>query len=475
MAVVRDAEPVPFTEPAGVGVAGSWWSWRGRARARLFLMVRRWSAGRFSRSLHSIRPRRSYRPRLRRLLSSRSILSDLVLLFEPSRQYAVSEFEAGAFSSIESYGHLVRPFIDMKLFALHAAELRRSVARRAGLDLVAQGDTYRRGCYLFFRLDVAGRLWSAAVTAWRWAVDRFLDSPAGIRHAVGDGSSPWTLLAVDAVRRPSGTARGTARDEIAYDQPGPARCCGPSSAASGRRRSGPGRTCMVRVPRMRRAGLAIAAMASGWVLGVCLASPQTLAHVGGFEVRARTACCSQGEEGAGRRGTCRVAGSGRADRDGDGSLVISTPVRSPALEGPARARGGLRGTLGHVARAPAGVRQPAGSLINIFWLGLGFFGLTWLLDVLGSVTLWRLPGLNMMSHTRSASVRPSDSVLACVGLDAIGRRAVARRRWFWARRRFRRSFAFGALIARPRCPNRSPRNWNRPSPREGCREDSRSQ
>ena len=69
---------------------------------------------------------------------------------------------------------------------------------------------------------------------------------------------------------------------------------------------------------------------------------------------------------------------------------------------------------------------------NVFWLLLGFFGLSWCLNVPGLVHLLRLPGLNMMSHNRLVFATAfAILALAAVGLEALWQGWVERRRWFW--------------------------------------------
>jgi hypothetical protein len=69
--------------------------------------------------------------------------------------------------------------------------------------------------------------------------------------------------------------------------------------------------------------------------------------------------------------------------------------------------------------------------VNRFWCLLGFLGLSWCLNVPGLVQLWRLPGLNMMSHNRLVFAT-SFAILAmtAVGLDALGHGGIRRRWWF---------------------------------------------
>ena len=60
-----------------------------------------------------------------------------------------------------------------------------------------------------------------------------------------------------------------------------------------------------------------------------------------------------------------------------------------------------------------------------------FLGLSWCLNVPGVVDLLRLPGLKLMSHNRLVFVGSfAILALASIGLDALLRGEVSRRRWF---------------------------------------------
>ena len=70
--------------------------------------------------------------------------------------------------------------------------------------------------------------------------------------------------------------------------------------------------------------------------------------------------------------------------------------------------------------------------INLFWVFLAFFGLSWSLDVPVFVDLLRLPGLNMMSHNRLVFLTSfAILALAATGLENLRAGLTQRRWWFW--------------------------------------------
>ena len=262
------------------------------------------------------------------------ILSDLVLFFEPSRQYVVSEFKAGRFPLWNPTYYLVDTFVYVNYSPCtllnYCVRSPVVLAWTQLLQAVVTGVAPS-----VFSTGVAGRLLAGCGDGVVLAADRFFYSLAGIRHAVGDG-----LVAVDFVGRRSDRATavgvrrcGTGSDDVADDRPGRLDIAGQVLLASGLYAVWRWMELYGRVWRTRRAVLAIAAMAwdGTWALPGLAA---TLADVGVFRVRrpARRVAARARRSGRPwdlprcRKWFCPTAMGAR-------SSVISTPAPSPALEG----------------------------------------------------------------------------------------------------------------------------------------------
>jgi hypothetical protein len=112
-----------------------------------------------------------------------------------------------------------------------------------------------------------------------------------------------------------------------------------------------------------------------------------------------------------------------------GSVPIFPKWQRSLPESSAAAYAGLLTTLFVAPLAWCSRRHRS---FNLFWVGFGFFALSWCLNVPLLVHLLRLPGLNMMSHNRFVFVTAfAILALAAVGLDALWRGRVQWRWWFW--------------------------------------------
>jgi hypothetical protein len=170
----------------------------------------------------------------------------------------------------------------------------------------------------------------------------------------------------------------------------------------------------------------------GWGLGFLLAAPHLLPLLEYAQTGSRMVQRSEGTEERLPVGLAALPQVVLPDIYGateEGSAFI-TPGNEPNLmESTTAAYTGVLATLLVAPLAWCSRRHRA---INVFWIFLAFFGLSWSLDVPVFVDLLRLPGLNMMFHNRLVFLT-SFAILAltATGLETLLHGPIQRRWWFW--------------------------------------------
>ena len=170
----------------------------------------------------------------------------------------------------------------------------------------------------------------------------------------------------------------------------------------------------------------------GWGLGFLLAAPHLLPLLEYAQSGSRMVHRSEGTEERPPVGLAALPQVVLPDMYGTtekGSTFILPGYESNLTESTTAAYTGVFATLLVAPLAWCSRRHRA---INVFWIFLAFFGLSWSLDVPVIVDLLRLPGLNMMSHNRLVFLT-SFAILAltATGLETLLHGPIQRRWWFW--------------------------------------------
>jgi len=357
--------------------------------------------------------------------------SDLILLFEPSRRFAVSELRAGRIPMWTPYQFAGAPFIWPKFSPFCALQCcAESPIVLAWTQLVA-AIVAGLGTYAFCRRVLRVSFWPAALGAWCYPLTGFFVLWQGYPTSLPVYWLPWLLLAVDkAARRaspwaPIGLSAVTGLILVS----GQLDVAGQVLLVSGLYAL----WCLLDAYRGRwfqwQARSAVMALTFGWTLGFLLAAPYLLPVLEYTHTGARMARRSAGVEERPPVGLAALPQTVLPDMYG---AMMGGHVRfggGNQFESSAAAYTGVLATL---LVAPLAWCSRRHRSFNAFWAGLAFFALSWCLNMPGFVQLLRLPGLNMMSHNRLVFAA-SFAVLAltAVGLEALVRGSVRWQRWFW--------------------------------------------
>jgi hypothetical protein len=361
------------------------------------------------------------------------LLSDVIYVSEPSRRFAAAELHAGRLPMWAPNQYGGAPFIWPKFSPFHLlkcctpspgvlpyAELLAAVI--AGL-----------GAWCFCRQALGVAFWPAVICAWCYPLTAFFVLWQGFNTAVPVLWLPWLLLAVhQAVRGSRMALPGLSLVTALVLTSGQLDVGGQVLLSSGLYAV----WCVVDVYRKEwqawRVGRVCLALAVGWGLGFMLAAPYLLPVLEYTRTGARITQRSRGVEERPPIGLAalpqvvlpRAYGASEA-----GSLPMFPQGQRNLPESSGAAYAGVLATL---FLAPLAWCSRRHRFANLFWVFLGFLGLSWSLNVPLVVHLLRLPGLNLMSHNRFVFAAAfAILALAAVGLDALWRGSVQWRGWFW--------------------------------------------
>ena len=327
------------------------------------------------------------------------VLSDLVLLAEPNRQFALSEIRAGRWPTWTPYQFAGSPFAayaKYSPFGLLGSCVASPVVLAWSQLLLAVA--VGMGAYLFCRRVLKVGLWPAILAAWCWPLSGYFVFWQGYSAPFVVGWFPWILWAVNAaVRRTSRWAgAGLAVATYLVLTSGQLDVSGQVLLASGLyavwcfidEHGGEG--------FLRRVVPGLITVTSGWLLGFLLAAPYWLPVLEYSQTGARMARRSQGETERPPVGLAALPQTVLPDMYGstqDGSLWMP-----PEDEQKRQLRGK---STGEFERQPTpacwprcwwppwrGAADGTDRSIVSGWL-LGFLGLSWCLDVPGVVDLLR--------------------------------------------------------------------------------------
>lgn len=169
-------------------------------------------------------------------------------------------------------------------------------------------------------------------------------------------------------------------------------------------------------------------LALGWFVGFLIAAPHLLPLLAYSQTSARMARRTAGAEERPPVGLKALPQTVLPDVYGSIRAGSYRLTRDNEQESTAAAYAGVVATL---LLAPIAWCSRRRRSLNLFWTGASVFALSWLLNIPGFVQLFRLPGLNILSHNRLVFiVNLAVLAMAAVGLETLRKEAPRWRRWF---------------------------------------------
>lgn len=379
-----------------------------------------------------------YTPRTGKAGDTRDInreLVDLVLSMEPTRRFIGAELRAGrlALWNPHQFAGSRPPWPLLSPLWLLRAIVPSPVAIPwvALLAALVGG----MGMYRFCRRALLLSFWPSSIAAWAFPLTAFIVLWQGFPTAQQAVWLPWLLLAVHrtAYQRRRGAGIGLAVVTCLILLSGQLDIAGELLLFSALF----GGYCVLsrrrRLAHSRQHSHGHNTLWAGWLAGLLLAAPAILPVLEYSRSGARMERRSAGSEERPPIGLAalpqvilpRIWGSLLP-----GSVSVAPKGQGNTLESSAAAYAGLIATLFMAPLAWCSRRhRPA----IIFWTVAGFVGLSWCLNVPGLVSLFRLPGLRMLSYNRLTFGAGFAVVcIAAIGLDSLWRRRAAWRSWHWA-------------------------------------------
>jgi len=371
-------------------------------------------------------------PETQEIVPQNLILSDLALQWEPLRQNAVTEFQAGRLPMWSPYQYTGAPAVWPKFSPFMLIKCSMASPIIIAWAQLCAALVAGMGMYVFCRRVLGTGFWAAAFPAWCYPLTGFFVFWQGFPTCGAIYWLPWLLLVIDrGVRRPglSGLIGVTATTAIlvvsgAIDVAGQALMIGGLYAI----------WCWLdehrRHPLQRKASAAVLTIVCGSLLGILLAAPYLLPAIEYAKTGARMERRGAGEEERPPVGLSAIPQAVLPDMYGASDNSSFRITFENQYESSAATYTGVMATLLVAPLAWCSRRQRSR---NIFWGCLILFGLSWCMNVPGLVQLLRLPGLNMMSHNRLVFASSFALLaMAAVGLDALGQGEAHWQKWFWA-------------------------------------------
>jgi hypothetical protein len=360
-------------------------------------------------------------------------LSDQIFQFEFQRRFAADEFRAGRIPLWDPYHYCGTPFVVPFLTPFnipyylvpHYVTL---AWTHVLVALVAAG-----GTYVFFRRALGVGFWPAVVTAWCYPLTGFFVLWLGFYLSYTAAFLPWLFVAVEStVRRPGGFGgpalallTGLILISGAFDLAGQALlACGLYAVW----RLG---EAYLRDTKPIALAAPVAALTVAWVLGFLLAAPYwaplTDYAKTGIRFESRGTMSHEERKPIGPAALAQFFVPYVYGENWPGWPWLSS---APNLqESAAQGYAGLFATL---VLAPIGLAVRRLRSLNIFWLLLIVFASAWVLNLPLLTAIFRLPGMNLMSHNRFLFVVCfAILALAAAGLDAVTRGEVVWRTAFF--------------------------------------------
>jgi hypothetical protein len=358
---------------------------------------------------------------------------DLVLLFEPDRRFAISEFAAGRFPlwTPAKFGGV--PFIWPKYspFFLFTC-LTASPVILAWAQLLA-ALVAGTGAYLFCRRVIAVSFWPATLVASCYPLTGFFIFWQGYPTGASVYWLPWLLFAVDR------TVRGNLIAPVALALvTGLTLVSGHIDVAalvllvSGL--FALWCLCEVRGSQVfcRSTGKAVLALIFGWGLGFLLAAPNILPVMEYAKTGSRMLQRFNGLQErppVGMAALPQVVLPNMYGSTQNGSFPLYPKGQRNLPESSAAAYAGVLATL---LVAPLAWCSRRHRSMNVFWLLLAVLGLSWCLDMPGIVQCLSLPGVNMLAYNRLVFATAfAILALTAIGFETLLKGECSWRRGFW--------------------------------------------
>jgi len=360
-----------------------------------------------------------------------SILSDQVLSLEFSRRFCTSEIRSGRLPLWCPNYFLGAPITKWPKYSPFSLiyYLFPTPTALAWMQL-AKCLVAGIGAYLFFRRSLGVGYWPAACGAWCYPLTGFLILWQGYTMSYTVAWLPWLLWSVEAtVNRPGRLGGiGLALATWLTVMTGQVDVGGLVLMACGIY----GLWCLAdrwyRSRAIASLTSSMVALVAGWTLGLLLTAPYLLPMIEYSRTGHRMQQRGAGAEERPPTGLHALAQTvmplayGRNKR---GNVYVEAGNR---LESAASSYAGLAAAL---LLAPLAWTRRIHWSRNIGWIALMVISMSWVLNLPGFVSLWRLPGLNMFSFNRFVFAASfAVLALAVVGLDAIWRRIVRPQWWF---------------------------------------------
>lgn len=361
-----------------------------------------------------------------------AIRSDLVFFYEPARQFAVSELQAGRFPFWSPQYFCGAPCFRWNVSPTHLAGYWIASPRvlawiQLSVALAAGG-----GAFFFFRRALSVGYWPAVFAAWCYPLTGAYVTWQGFWLPSVMCWLPWMLLAVDcAVRRPSGWGGPAVAVVTAIALLGGAPDIGGQVLLA----AGVyalwcywdqhGRKCLA-----WRSWGSLLAVSAGWAIGILASAWLLLPLTEYASMGSRGMARSQGVEErppVGLEAIPQVIMPDYYGSTGKDSLrIASTNEQESAV-------GAYAGLLAALFAAPLAWTSRTHRSRCILWTALACLGLSWSLGVPGMVQLLRLPGLNLMSHARFVFLTAFCILaMSAIGLDVLWRGRGSGRWWLLA-------------------------------------------
>ncbi len=357
------------------------------------------------------------------------VLADLVTEWEPVRLFAISEFKAGRLPMWDPYQYAGCPLVCARFSPFFLLGCCSSSPRILAWTQLLTAIVAGLGAYLFFRCSLRVSFWAAAIAAWCYPLTGFFTFWQGAPAGFPVLWLPWVLLAVDrticrAKFAPVGLSIVSGLTLVSGQIDTAGQTLLVSGLYAGWRLWDRYRGNWFGKQVRRTIGVLVV----GWLLGFLLASPYLLPLLEYARTGARLNQRAAGREERPPVGLSALPQVVLPDVYGtthNDSLLIAPPVQ------PESAGGAYAGLFATFLAAPMAWCSRRHRSAIYFWCFLGFFGLTWTLNIPGFVALLRLPGLKMLSWNRLVFATAfAILALAAIGLDALGRRFVHRRKYF---------------------------------------------
>ncbi len=356
---------------------------------------------------------------------------DVVLQFEPERQFAAHELAAGRWPRWLPYEYCGVPMrfsVLAPLFLFKASTPSPVVLAWAQLLIAIIAGL---GMYAFCRATIGLGFWPAAFAAWCYPLTGQFIFWQGFPVAETLCWFPWLLVAAHGLLRSSSVWRVAAvsvvtalmliHGQLDVGGLGLIACTGAALLA--------GFWAIWRERSWRTTSIGVLRLGAGLVLGVMLAAPGVLPYLEYAHDGGRIAQRAEGQrEERPPVGPAAIPLTLWPDRDGRmgaGTLFFheGNQMESAAV--------GYAGVVIALFFAPLAWRSRRHRLANVLCVVAIVLGIGWCANLPGWVTLLRLPGLNLFSFNRFVFVTGFALIVqAAIGLDALWSRPIERRGWF---------------------------------------------